>query len=92
MVSGVNTCLSDYILAMEHAIDGESLLIFILHRDGQEFPEACSPFEPSGRHAWVNAGDYVSFAGSLWILKIAVVAIRSEWENRSGWARLAPVT
>jgi len=54
MVSAVNTCLSDNILAVEHAVDGESLLILILYRDGQEFSEACSPFEPSGRHAWVR--------------------------------------
>ena len=50
----VNTCLSDHILAMKQAVDGKSLLIFILRRDGQEFSEPRSPFEPSGRHAWVR--------------------------------------
>jgi len=54
MVLVVNTCLSDDILAMQHAVDGEGLLILILYRDGQEFSEARSPFEPSGRHAWVG--------------------------------------
>ena len=39
---------------MKDAVDGEGLFIFILHRDCQEFPEASSPFEPSGRHAWVR--------------------------------------
>ena len=54
MAFGVSTCLPDNILAMKHSVDGEGLLILILHRDGQEFAEACSPFEPSGRHAWVR--------------------------------------
>lgn len=49
-----STCLSDYTLAMKNAIDSKGLLVFILHRDGQEFSETCSPFEPSGRHAWVQ--------------------------------------
>jgi len=54
MILAANTCLSDYILAMEHTIDGEGFLILILHRDGQEFPKARSPFEPSRIHAWVK--------------------------------------
>ena len=54
MVLTVNTCLSNHILAMKQAVDSEGFLILILPRDGQEFSEACSPFEPSGRHAWVG--------------------------------------
>jgi len=54
IVLAIDTCLPDNILAVKHAVDGEGLFILILHRDVQELPEACSPFEPSGRHAWVR--------------------------------------
>jgi hypothetical protein len=77
VVLGVNTCLSDYVLAMKHAVDSKGLLILILHRNGQELLEACSPFEPSGRHAWVKCRCLCSFVVSLWTLKVVIVAIRS---------------
>ena len=54
MVLAVDTCLSNHILTMKQAVDSEGFLVLILPRDGQEFSEACSPFEPSGRHAWVR--------------------------------------
>ena len=44
----ISDCLVDNTLVVEDAVDGKGLLVPSC-RDGQEFPEACSPFEPSGR-------------------------------------------